>query len=116
MECILRNFFRKVGVGDKPQGVDFDLVKAEACALFEDLIDAAKDNEVDLLAYGGAIAVAAAVGFISKNLKFTKAAFIAACAAAGITVTSDVAGIAGEYVNNILNSRDEYFAVQGFMS
>lgn len=89
---------------------------AKACSSFASYIDDAKENEVDLLAYGGAIAVSAAIGFISKNMKFTKAAYIAACAAAGITVTSNVAGIAGDYINNILNSRDEYYAVQGYVS
>ena len=83
---------------------------------FANLIDAAKDNEVKLVTYGGAIAVSAAVGFISKNMKFTKAAYISALAAAGITVTSNVAGIAGDYINNILNARDEYYAVQGYLA
>jgi len=89
---------------------------AKACAAFANYIDAAKENEVELSTYGGAILISAAVGFISKNLKFTKAAYIAACAAAGIAVTSDVAGIAGNYVNNILNARDEYKAVEGYLA
>ena len=42
--------------------------------------------------------------------------FMSALAAAGITVTSNVAGIAGDYINNILNARDEYYAVQGYLA
>ena len=89
---------------------------ATSAKKFANLIDAAKDNEVKLVTYGGAIAVSAAVGFISKNMKFTKAAYISALAAAGITVTSNVAGIAGDYINNILNARDEYYAVLGYLA
>lgn len=89
---------------------------AKAAEKFADLIDSAKDNEVKLMTYGGAVAISAAVGFISKNMQFTKAAYIAALAAAGITVMGDVAGIAGDYINDILNARDEYYAVQGCLA
>lgn len=86
-----------------------------ACEQFAKYIDTAKDDEVQLLAFGGAVLVSAAVAYITKNIEFTQKSFIATCAALGIAITSDVAGTAGDYISCILNSRDEYYAVAAIL-
>lgn len=90
---------------------DDDWRAVDACENFEGYIDAGKDDETQLLAFGGAVLVSAAVAYITKNIDFTQKSFIATCAALGIAITSDVAGTAGDYINCIRNSRKEYRAV-----
>jgi len=86
-----------------------------ACEKFAEYIDEGEDHETKLLAFGGAVLVSAAVAYLTKNIEFTQKSFIATCAALGIAITSDIAGTAGDYINCILNSRDEYYAVAAIL-